>query len=396
MIVDVDAHAEPDKTWLDEVPDLKERLSGRFPESDPRIYLEPRNPEQKVESAMFNLSGNVQRGLPADQRLPLLSTASPFHLTAHSAEKPDDFIYEGAEQFQPIDAVRRLAWMDRNGIDVQNVITAKGIALARQIEDPALGMEAIEYLNTWMSDRLAGHSDRQKLVASVRFEDMDWAIGELTRMRERGCRAFIISGEPVNMIPPYDPSYDRLWSAACDLGMVATLHVGMGPAYWHPGWGNTQDPAMLTYLASSCFNMNAHIMINALVFGGVFDRHPKLTLVVSEFGVGWLPFTVANMDARASKNGERIHGPYRNSLKPSDYVKRNIRFSTLPGQNPVEPFADLPGVAVFSSDYPHFEGHPEPIAYYEPFFESTDESTKRLFFGESIENAYVTMGDPLR
>ena len=85
------------------------------------------------------------------------------------------------------------------------------------------------------------HTDRLMPVTSLRFEDLDWVVEEMARMRERGSRAFLISAEPVAGVPPTSPAYDKVWAAAVDLGMVALVHVGMAPAMIHPGWGNTDN-----------------------------------------------------------------------------------------------------------------------------------------------------------
>jgi hypothetical protein len=55
----------------------------------------------------------------------------------------------------------------------------------------------------------------------------------------------------------------------------------------------------------------------------------------------------------------------------------------------------LPGVAVFSSDYPHFEGNPDPLTHYDAELAAVDESTRDRFFGGSIADAYARMGDPM-
>jgi predicted TIM-barrel fold metal-dependent hydrolase len=396
MIVDVDAHFEPGLDWADERPDLKEALSGRFPESDPRyLILQPSDVEVKLEQLGVGLCGHVQRNLPAQMRMDYRKVATEHH-ERREIGAYDEHVYEGAEQDQVLQPAKRLEWLNKVGIDVQNLVNVLGMKLMQKVENVGLGHAAIKHLNTWMSDRLDGYRDRQMLVASCRYEDMDWAIAELTRMRERGCRAFIIPGEPIGYLPPYDEYYDRLYDAAVDLGMVAMMHVGSGPAFWHPGWGNTTNPQMIRWLGGAGSYQNASLMLNAMIFGGVFERHPKFTLQISEFGVGWIPFTVQNMDARASKGGERTSGPYPYSLKPSEFMSRNVRISGLPGQNPIETLNYLPKVAVFSSDYPHYEGHPDPLTYYTPIIASAPEDRQEQYWGGAMEESYKMMGDPLQ
>jgi len=78
-------------------------------------------------------------------------------------------------------------------------------------------------------------------------------------------------------------------------------------------------------------------------------------------------------------------------------VLRNVRISPLPAsyESPVPLMEQLPGVAVFSSDYPHFEGNPNPLAHYAAELTAVDESTRGLFLGGTIADAYARMGDPI-
>jgi predicted TIM-barrel fold metal-dependent hydrolase len=396
IVVDVDAHAEPGPDWLDDRPDLAAALSGRWPRSDPRAFILPApTMDEEIENFALGLCGHVQRNLARDKRIDYRRVATSYHEALANPELENNWAYEGASMRPPVDAAKRAEWLVKMDISAQNLVNVMGMSLAQRVDDPHLGMRAIEHLNTYMADRVEGYTDRQKLVTSVRFEDMNWAIAELTRMRARGSRSFIIPGEPVDLVPPYASYYDRLYAAAVDLGMVMLMHVGSGPNYWHPGWGNTDDPRMIRYLGSAGSHTNATLMINALVFGGVFERHPKLTLQISEFGVGWAPFTVANMDGRASKRAERIHGPYPYPLKPSEYVSRNIRISGLPGQDPCEALEKVPGTVVFCSDYPHFEGHPDPVNYYQEMVKDQPRQVQEDYFGGSMLKSYEMMGDPL-
>jgi hypothetical protein len=67
-------------------------------------------------------------------------------------------------------------------------------------------------------------------VTALDFHDVDAAIAEMTRMRARGSRAFLIGTIPVPGVPIMHPQFDPIWSAATDLGMIALLHVGYQPA----------------------------------------------------------------------------------------------------------------------------------------------------------------------
>ncbi|MCU1462749.1 MAG: hypothetical protein JWO37_2824 [Acidimicrobiales bacterium] len=392
-IIDVDAHAEPAATWLDAFPSLKQRFPERFPDTDPRFRMD------SAEMFAYFVSDDLLRHVPADRRMAIDRLTTPAMEAMFSPDRPADLGYPGASQFhQLVDPARRVGWLDDQGIDVQCIISGLGYTLARAISDPALGQAALEAVNTWMSDAVAGHRDRLLPVTNLRFEDLEWTIGEMTRMRERGSRTFLISAEPVGDIPPHHPDFDRLWSAAEDLGMVAHVHVGMSPASYHPGWANTDDPALIRLISILHPHQTTQVFLNAMVFGGVFERHPRLTVLISELGVDWLPGTVAKMDTMAEPGvSPLILGEYKLPLKPSEYVRRNVRISPLPTpkESPLPLFDSLPEVAVFSSDYPHFEGSAGPIEHYEKELAAIDPAVRDAFLGDNIAGCFARMGDPI-
>ena len=55
----------------------------------------------------------------------------------------------------------------------------------------------------------------------------------------------------------------------------------------------------------------------------------------------------------------------------------------------------LPEVVVFSSDYPHFEGHPDPLAHYKAELSGLAPEVAKQFFGGNIAESYALAGDPL-
>lgn len=392
-IIDVDAHAELALDWLDEFPSLKARFPDLLPDTDPRFRL------GTAEMFAYFVSDDVLRQVPPEDRMPIDRIVTPAMQYIFDAGRDGDLVYKGSSQYAELtDPAARVAWLDAQGIDKQNVITGGGYTLARVIEDPVLGMEALEAANTWMAGAIGDHGDRLLPVTNLRFDDLDWVVREMTRMRERGSRTFLISSEPVNRITPADPAFDRVWSAATDLGMVALLHVGMAPAMIHPGWAYTDNPALIRILSVLQPAQSAEILLNALVFGGVFERHPELTVLLSEVGIDWFRPAVRRMDGTADPAASPlVLGDHSIPLKPSEYVERNVRISPLPApyQSPIRILDDFPRVAVFSSDYPHFEGNGDPIGYYDKALASVDTNVRDGFLGGNIAESFARMGDPL-
>lgn len=299
----------------------------------------------------------------------------------------------------PADAGKRLAWMDGAGIDAENVICLEGASYARYVDDRTLARDAVGTCNTWLADQVDGHADRLMPVTCLELTDMTWAIAELTRMRERGSRTFLISSLPLPGLPPMHPYFEPLWSAAEDLGMIAAVHIGYNPTAFDPAWANTDDMTVLRHLGVSQGHQSLQLMMNGMVFGGVFDRHPNLTLLFAEFGLHWFAGTIDHMESRGPAVPESAiyMGPYPYELTPAEFVRRNIRITPLPRthQSPVRLLEDYPECVVFSSDYAHNEGNPAPVAHYDALLADVDPRMRDAFKGGTIAECYARMGDPL-
>ena len=392
-VIDIDAHFEPTDDWLDEFPTLKAELPDRFPTDDPRFAL--RSPEMFA----YFVTDDLLRGRPPEKRMPIGRLVTPHMRRLYDPGRGPEAGYPGSNQHQPlVDVADRLQWMDGQGIAVQNVISGAGYTLARAIDDPALGRRALQAVNTWMSDRTADAGGRLLPAVNLRFEDLDWVIHELGRMRERGSRTFLLPSEPTGDTPPNHRDYDRLWSAVTDLGMVPLVHVGLSPAIFHPAWGNTDDPALIRVISVSQPAQQALVFLQAMVLGGVFERHPRLTVVFAEHGIDWLAPATFRMDMLAAPGiSPLLLGDYRLPMSPGEYVRRNIRVTPLPvpHETPVATIEALPEVPVFSSDYPHFEGSPDPVGHYARELAALPDDTRASFLGDNLAACFARMGDPL-
>ena len=103
-----------------------------------------------------------------------------------------------------------------------------------------------------------------------------------------------------------------------------------------------------------------------MVVSGVFERHPRLKLVLTEQGSGWVPTVLESLDSvigrmRVPGSTEALFG-YESiaqlSLKPSEYFARNCWIGAT-GLAPAECEARYEiGVdkLMWGSDFPHSEG----------------------------------------
>ena len=312
--------------------------------------------------------------------------------------------YEGASQYQPMtDPAARVAWMDERGIAHQNVISGAGYTLARAIDDPGLGRRALEAVNTWMADAAGDHRDRLRPVTSLRFDDLDWVVAELTRMRERrepGVPRVGRTGRTASRRTT--PTFDKVWSAATDLGMIAHLHVGMSPALIHPGWANTDDPAIIRLLSVHAAAPEPRRCSSPrMVFGGVFERHPEAHRAVLRARHRLVRPAVERIDAHGHARGEpaRARRLPLAAARRASTCERNVRISPIPAphQSPRRAAGGTcPRSRCSRPTTRTTRATPIRVAYY-------DAGARRRrrrrhvtsFLGGNIAASYARMGDPL-
>lgn len=242
-------------------------------------------------------------------------------------------------------------------------------------------------------------------MASIDATDLRVAADELVRARERGHRAFFlytVNGRPPGDVPPGHPAWDVVWAAACDLGMLASIHVGNTPTDF-AGWADIgwdapggAGVAGLTRLANTQRIHAAQNLLCSMLYGGAFHRFPALTVVLSEMKIAWLPSFV-EMCARQSASSAAL-GEWPFAVSGGDMLRRNVKFTPLPGFGDVEALdvvAALPEMALFSSDYPHLEGNADPINLYGPALDDLESRTRQAFLGANAADAFARLGDPL-
>jgi predicted TIM-barrel fold metal-dependent hydrolase len=387
-IIDIDAHFEPGGDWLAPYPEL----AARLPKLDPSLL------------AVDAIVGDLLRDVPASSRPPLGELLPPGLLTLFGGEKAAEAErraeFAGKSQFQIANAQARVAWLDAQGIALQNVICLSGFAYNLFLTDLALRQEVLRTCNRWLAETCAASAGRLLPVAALDYTDLAWAVQELEQMRALGSRTFLIPAYPVNGVPPAHPSWDRVWSAAVALGMTPMLHTGFERMRFDPGWSNLGgDVTLLRMVGSAHRHVAPMTLLYALIYSGVFERHPSLTLLLAEVGTGWLPYLFREIDDRISPTAELFLGKWTLPLRPSDYLARNVRATPLHGGND-HPIAkiirELPAdMIVFSSDFPHFEGFSDPTGYYADALRELPPAQVDRFLGGAIADVYARMGDPL-
>jgi hypothetical protein len=119
-----------------------------------------------------------------------------------------------------------------------------------------------------------------------------------------------------------------------------------------------------------------------MMYGGVFDRHPGLKLLMTEVRADWLPDTLQRLDAAYDEHRADI--PSRR--KPSEWWESNC-LAGVSFMHKVEvEIRDEIGVdgMCFGRDYPHAEGTwPNTYDYLRALFAGVPERDTRKILGEN-------------
>jgi len=252
------------------------------------------------------------------------------------------------------DPYLRLTDLDEEGIWAELIYPSIGI-WASSIEDPVLLREGVKAINDW-SIEFQQVSPRFVCTASVPLLSVDDAVAEVERAAGLGFKAAFFPVAP----PPSEPSFaadswDPVWAALESTGTVLAFHIGTEPhdassfnGLYHRGPGG----AVLNYFETTFGGQRA---VAQLIASGALDRHPDLTVMVSEGGATWGPFVADRLD-EGYRQHQSAARPKLSKL-PSEYLYTQVYASFQHDRSAVPAVTAMGWNNVcWGSDYPHIEG----------------------------------------
>ena len=255
-----------------------------------------------------------------------------------------DFIAYVKPRLADIGALR-IEDMDKNGIDISVLsVTTPGVQME---PDTAKAVKEAKHLNDLLATQIQQYPTRFAGFGTLALQDPAGAADELERcVRQLGMKGAIINGHS-NGEYLDEPKFFPMWERAEALQVPIYLHPADSPVQASnerdypemagPGWGWTPETA-------------GHVL--RLIYGGVFDRFPKTTVVLGHMGET-LPYLLWRLDSRYKMMQHR----YSIKKMPSEYIQQNVMVTTAGS------FSDAPLVCsimalgsdriMFSVDYPY-------------------------------------------
>ena len=243
---------------------------------------------------------------------------------------------------------QRIAEMDAAGIDMQVLsLNAPGVEQADAAEQLPVSVEA----NDVLAEAVKKNPQRLAAFASLPTATPDRAADELDRrVRQQGFRGALINGHSRGRYLD-DKFFSPILERAEALNAPIYLHPTVPPKAVAEAYFGGFSPPVSGMFASAGWGWHIETAVHVIrmILGGVFDRHPKLQIVIGHLGEG-IPFMLPRLNKNFSVEVTKLQRPL------GAYLRENIHY-TFGGFNFPATFQKLVaevGVEriMFSADHP--------------------------------------------
>lgn len=242
----------------------------------------------------------------------------------------------------------RLADMDAAGIDMQ-VLSVAGDGLEKL--DRNGGIAVARDINDMLANAIKAYPTRFAAFAVLPLQAPDAAAAELERcVTKAGFKGALISGT-INGRFLDNPVFQPVFAAAEKLDVPIYLHPAPPPpAVYQAYFGDLPD-RVAESLSTSAWGWHVECGMHSLrlVVSGLFDRFPKLQIIIGHMGEN-LPFSLVRADGRLSGLNPQLKQRVADYFRTNFYITTSAYFTAPPLLCALQVFgADR---MLFAVDYP--------------------------------------------
>jgi predicted TIM-barrel fold metal-dependent hydrolase len=298
------------------------------------------------------------------------------------------------------DPVTRLALMDECGVHAQvlfpSAIGIGGHRLASATPEPLLRRLVVELYNDAMAELHESSGHRFIPLAVMPAWSVEESVREAQRAATLGFRGVNMTSDPDETGAPdlANRAWDPLWEVCAELHLPVHFHIASSMSqmdfYGKYFWASQHDYIKPAVGGSMLFLGSARVLINT-IFAGIFDRHPKLQMVMVESGIGWVPFILETMDYELWENAPAQAAEL--ARMPSEYFKDHW-YSTFwfeRARGNLQALVDAVGEdnILFETDFPHPTClYPDPLGVIEEAMSGLRPGSRRKILGDNAAKLY--------
>src|SRR5215470_6586914 len=239
-----------------------------------------------------------------------------------------------------------------DGVAGEVLYPSQGLFYFR-VADSALQAAIFRAYNDWLAEFCRTDPARLKGIAMISMDDVPSAVRELERTARLGLAGAMITEYPLEDRRYDQPEYEPFWAAAQALEMPLSLHTATRRQ------GKIRGAGAKTLRDASSRATKAFypaLSMCDMIFSGVFERYPRLTLAIVEFELSWAPNILSSMDYTYRERHEEAIYRFQGGMRPSDFFHRNVVLSFQEDAIGIR-LRDAIGVdnMMWGSDYPHSE-----------------------------------------
>jgi len=209
---------------------------------------------------------------------------------------PDDYWKELSARLLDIHD-KRLREMDAHGMEM--MILSLNAPAVQAIPSRQKANEVAMRANDFLAEQVAKRPDRFQAFAALPLQDAELAIVELDRcVKQLGFRGALVNGfsqvdTPDNVVYYDAPQYAPFWAQVEAFGFPFYLHPRNPIASWAQIYGG--HPWLLG--PTWAFAQETAVHALRLMASGLFDRYPRLQVILGHMGEG-LPYNIWRVDNR--------------------------------------------------------------------------------------------------
>jgi len=327
--------------------------------SDSHVFEPPDLWTTRIDAAFRDRAPRMQRTDGADQLVveadQVISGIGLISNAGARFEAPETISGQGRFEDVPrggYDPVQHLRDMEVDGVAGEVLYPSQGLFYFR-VADTALMSAIFRAYNDWLAEFCKTDASRLKGIAMINLDDVQDGIRELERAARLGLGGAMITEYPLEHRRYDQPEYEPFWAAAQALGMPLSLHTATRRQGKIRGAG---DKTLRDASSRATKAFYPALSMCDMIFSGVFERYPRLTLAIVEFELAWAPHVLTSMDyTYRERHGEAIYR-FKGGMRPSDFFHRNIVLSFQEDVIGIR-LRDAIGVdnMMWGSDYPHSE-----------------------------------------